>query len=170
MGTNYYRRRIATETEKNDIKSLIDKNLIEEAALMINNINQEIHICKCSYGWKTLWDHNWCEYYDMSESSLKKFLSEPYTYIVDEYGKKYSFEEFWNMIKERDSNPNNNFTSKTYDEYEKSQGKLHYQHYQLNRCNESYRAEFRMRLGLDSEYSDYITDEGLRFAIFTDFF
>ena len=163
MGTNYYRRKIATEEDKQKMIDLIKHNQIEELALFVNNINTEIHICKCSYGWKTLWDHNWCEYYDMNKESLKKFLNEPNTYIVNEYDRKYSYEEFWKMIIERDNNPFNKFTAESYDEYERSEGKV-----VSNADINSYKAEFKLRLGLEAKNSDYISD-GLRFSIFTDF-
>lgn len=164
MGTNYYRKRKATAEEKQKMIELINHNQIEELASLVNNINTEIHICKCSYGWKTLFDHNNGEYYELSRKSLEDFLNEPNTYIINEYGVKYTADEFWDIVNTHDNNEHNKFTAKSYKEYCLANNIYTEPTNTFSGLIKNFNAIF----GFTPEYTDFDVD-GIRFAVFTDF-
>lgn len=92
MGTNFYIRKKLSEAEKNNIKTHIDN---EDWRTVGDLIPEEIHIGKRSGGWKFLWDSNNFVFFKPNKESLMKFLKE-YGQIYDEYGKKFTFDEFIN--------------------------------------------------------------------------
>lgn len=163
MGTNYYLKRIPTEEDVNKMQTLLkegeyadlEKTLAEE-------INKEIHICKCSCGWQTCFDHNWGDYWKPDRKSLEEWLSKPNYYIEDEYGEKITAEDFWKMVDERNANPKNHFTSLTYREWE-----IEHNGYISPLCIEGIK-KCKKLFKVKPEDNDFSVD-GLRFAVFSDF-
>lgn len=185
MGTNFYRRNILTKERKENIYNKIDefsdylkydleKSLYpncdyDELNDFINEQENEIHICKRSCGWYINFDHNWGKYYQPTRESLTKFLSEPNTEIIDEYGEVYTLEEFWKEVDEWNSSSKRDgtelWTSKTYDEWEKSRDP----NWKIYDCT-SDRNKVKDLFNIDVPYgeSDFISD-GLRWAVFSNF-
>lgn len=124
MGTNFYLRdpKEAEQAKKdalniiNDSKSIFSKYINKEYYLEAINNNwfwsvQEqlhevidnlffnddvkgIHIGKRSYGWQFLWDPHEFHYYKPNKEALIEWLKSGE--IIDEYGKVFTFDEFWN--------------------------------------------------------------------------
>lgn len=61
-----------------------------------------IHIGKSSAGWRFLFDHN-NQHWDTFEQ-YKEWISQ--FEIYSEYGTKYTQEEFWNIVEEKQSSVN----------------------------------------------------------------
>ena len=167
MGTNYYRKRILTEDEINkltsDFRHCISSNTdIDEFKSELDEVTKHVHICKISYGWKVNFDHNWGEYYELNRNSITKFLSEENSYICDEYGDRYTVDEFWAVVDSHNANPKNIYTSELYDEEQRKQGKYVYDY-----CSE-YRSKVKEIFDIDTVNSDFESD-GLRFAVFDNF-
>ena len=166
MGTNYYRRRIPTEEELSKLHSSLDKYIKgeifeSEFTDMVNDIIKETHICKMSYGWKVLFDHNWGKLYTVNRKGLEDFLNEPNTFISDEYGDKYTPEQFWEIVKSHNDHPKNIYTSKLYRELNNEYSDSYYCKEYIDRC--------RYDLHIDcGDETDFEID-GLRFAVFSDF-
>lgn len=166
MGTNFYRRRIPQVKDYDNIRGLITNDIdpnsltslcsmFEELKNILDKFGEKIHICKRSAGWEILFDHNWGKYYKITRKDLENFLSEPGTEIVDEYGKSYTCEEFWNMVDSWNNKPgliSDKDTVTSGDYYACTFEKL--------RCKEE--------LGIDPQYNDFKVDN-LRFAVFSDF-
>lgn len=112
MGTNFYCRRINKEA-RDELKIKFDKlhsDLIESIndiqlnyRDIINNflwdnegIEQEIHLGKRSCGWQFLWDYHNGIYFQPTLESIKKFLSQDGLVIYDEYGEKFTLDQFIN--------------------------------------------------------------------------
>lgn len=168
MGTNYYRKRIPTEAEREELHTLLDEymdgvNSDHVFRERFEQINEEVHICKMSYGWQVCFDHNWGKYYQPNRKDLERFLSEPGTVIEDEYGKRFSPKEFWDLVKEHNSSKHNKFTSKTYREYEKRKGNTTYY---LSK-EDIKKAKHQFNIDIHDE-NDFLVD-GLRFAVYSDF-
>jgi len=103
MGTNVY-------AIKKNPRGLVNWKKLEEAVTnedpwslleeteglydILHNGNR-IHIGKRSYGWRFIFDFNNWIYFDHTEESIKKFLTEDVWGIEDEYGQQLSFDEFW---------------------------------------------------------------------------
>lgn len=170
MGTNYYRIKPITEEQRQELHKKLD-NLLDnrsqkwdlEEALEEFEKKHQTHICKSSCGWQINFDHNWGKYYQPNRKSLEEFLSEEGTWIEDEYGDKISYDDFWNFVKNHNENPNNKWTSKSYREYEKSQGvwNRHYVDDNMEKC--------KILFGINSNGENDFTVDGLRFAVFSDF-
>lgn len=108
MGTNYYRRRIPTEKEREELHTLLDECMDGvtpdyEFRERFGQINEAVHICKTSCGWQVCFDHNWGKHYQPSRKELERFLSEPGTFIEDEYGDRFTPEEFWEIVEKHNS-------------------------------------------------------------------
>lgn len=106
MGTNYYRvKKLDSFSKELAIKYIEIGKILGENSLesLIQDFKEEIHICKCSYGWLTLFDYNKGLYYKKNKEDLTRFLSEDGFEIKDEYGKTYSIKEFWEKIEDHDS-------------------------------------------------------------------
>ena len=88
MGTNYYA--ITKESEK-------------------------IHIGLSNNGWQFLFDHNDWKYFDKSKVAIEQFLSE--CNIVDEYGEKMDYLDFWNMVEYKSGGINNEQYYKNWKKY-----------------------------------------------------
>lgn len=171
MGTNYYRVKPISKEDREELHKKLDEVLNgEEYRSTFDDLIDEayekykIHICKSSFGWQINFDHNWGKYYQPNRKSLEEFLSEPDTWIEDEYGEKISYDDFWKLVKEHNENPRNKWTSKSYREYEKKNGG----YYQSPYCTDDME-KCKMMFGVDcnGEY-DFEVDR-LRFAVFSDF-
>lgn len=84
---------------------------------------------------------------------------------MDEYGAKITPYEFWKMVDNHNKNVNNNWTSKTYREYELSNGLNLMGHNSYG--NEIAQCEEKFKVDCHGE-SDFTVD-GLRFAVYSDF-
>lgn len=164
MGTNFYMKRIPTEDDIQKINELTTQRLFNELQNYVTEINEEIHIGKRSGGWKFLFNHQDGKYFDPHhQESLKAWLDDPHYKIVDEYGEEYTFEEFWQMTREWDANPRNNWDSTAYAKYEREQN-----HWCISTCSAS-DAEHTFRLfGVRPLYHDFWLD-GLRYSTSTEF-
>lgn len=93
MGTNYYIKKYMTPEQKQKIINKINNDEYEEAKWDLEEI-EDIHIGKRSTGWKFLWDANDFKYFEPTKESLIEWLKSGQ--IIDEYGRKFTFDEFWN--------------------------------------------------------------------------
>ena len=97
MGTNFYKIIPVAKRKQQEIKDLITDNpclwkirdLLDE--IEKNNI---IHLGKRSFGWQFLWDFNDGKFYAPSLESIKAFLDTGEGWIEDEYGEKFTTNEF----------------------------------------------------------------------------
>lgn len=120
MGTNYYRYNLPTEEQIKEMHRLVDKlgnikdsnaqdlggsleDISQDLKQLISSSIHRVHICKCSYGWKTLFNHHWGEFYQLNRKSLDEFLREPGTILCDEYGELITPDAFWAMVDKRDN-------------------------------------------------------------------
>lgn len=168
MGTNYYRKRIPTEAERDELHTLFDEymdGIISENVFQerLEQINKEIHICKMSCGWQVCFDHNWGEYYQPNRKDLERFLSEPNTVIEDEYGKRFTPEEFWEIVANHNSRERNKWTAKTYRLWEEARGVFSplYPEDDIRKCESMFGVQCQGE-------TDFCVD-GLRFAVYSDF-
>lgn len=191
MGTNYYRKHIPTEDEiklmhqmidegkfeskrgywSSETEEIISDDVITSVSDLIDDVVKEIHLCKMSMGWQVGFDHNWGKYYNPSRESINKFLSEPNTKIVDEYGEDFTVEEFWRKVDEHNASKNNTWDSESYNKWEEEraikEGRT-WNNYlckeDINKCKE-YFSQFIKKF----RDNDFESVDGLRFAVFTDF-
>ena len=117
MGTNFYKvlkpkytkkqkaeinKKINEQTKKlkeyfND-NDYIDKYDIEDYHKMLNELQPvKVHLGKRSWGWQFLWNHNNEKYYEKTLESIKKFLEEDNGFIIDEYGERFTTDQFLNL-------------------------------------------------------------------------
>ena len=157
----------------------------------------EIHLGKRSYGWAFLWDANDLKYYEPTLASIKKFINDNHAKIIDEYGEEFTWDQFINdeikhclhpsikpimtvdelketgydndrikYIKENYFDKNLPYyqycTSETYD-------KMHSGSFDSCNWNISKFIKYAMNGIISRKHSDFVTKEGLRFALFTDF-
>lgn len=170
MGTNYYRMKTISKEDREKLHKKLDEVLdvrgrdyiLTEELEEIKN-KSEVHICKSSCGWQVNFDHNWGKYYQPNRKSLEEFLSEPDTWIEDEYGERISYDDFWKFVKEHNENPRNRWTSKSYREYERKNGRWYrpYCTYDMEKC--------KMMFGIDCGKETDFEVDGLRFAVFSNF-
>ena len=165
MGTNYYRRHIPTEEELNKAHSALDSYINgkisnDDFTDIIDSIIGETHICKTSFGWKVLFDHNWGKLYTVNRKGLEDFLNEPNTLIEDEYGREYTPEQFWEIVKQHNDNPKNKWTSEAYREVHGEPVDYYCREY-VERC----KSELNIDTGGETDFGV----DGLRFAVFVDF-
>lgn len=157
----------------------------------------EIHLGKRSYGWAFLWDANDLKYYEPTLASIKKFIDDNHAKIIDEYGEEFTWDQFINdeikhclhpsikpimtvdelketgydndrikYIKENYFDKNLPYyqycTSETYN-------KMHSGSFDSCNWGISKFIKYAMNGMISRKHSDFITKEGLRFALFTDF-
>ena len=161
MGTNFYCKRIPTQEQLNSIAKLVVSKQIDEAIDKLNEINEKIHICKCSCGWQVGFDHNNGEYYEPTRKSLEEFLSQPGMAIVDEYNNEYSYDEFWKEIDEHNANPRNIWDSKKFTQEITISDNSSYI------CLPDIR-KVKELFDIDTSYNDFYNG-GLRWIVFSDF-
>lgn len=154
MGINYYRQRLPTKIEREKLHKMLDE-LIDgkipkyEFKETMSNIFERIHICKMSYGWQVLFDHNEGRYYQPCRKELKEFLDAPNTIIEDEYEGRLTSDEFWDVVRSHNESVTNTHTSKTDCSY-----------YDRLHCQNLFK--------INPTKTDFVID-GLRFAVFSDF-
>ena len=161
MGTNFYCKRIPTQEQLNSIAKLVVSKQIDEAIDKLNEVNEKIHICKCSCGWQVGFDHNNGEYYQPTRKSLEEFLSQPGTVIIDEYNNEYSYDEFWKEIDEHNANPRNIWNSKKFTQEITISDNSSYI------CLPDIR-KVKELFDIDTSYNDFYNG-GLRWIVFSDF-
>ena len=161
MGTNFYCKRIPKQEQLNSIAKLVVSKQIDEAIDKLNEINERIHICKCSCGWQVGFDHNNGEYYQPTRKSLEEFLSQPGTVIFDEYNNEYSYDEFWKEIDEHNANPRNTWDSKKFTQEITISDNSSYI------CLPDIR-KVKELFDIDTSYNDFYNG-GLRWIVFSDF-
>lgn len=104
MGTNFYAKHIPTEQEYKEMQYALKKHQFERLQNLLEASRKEYHIGKRSCGWQFLFqaqgndtgDVPW----DNNLESIKAFLSRSDIEIVDEYGKGFTWEEFFEEIKD----------------------------------------------------------------------
>ena len=169
MGTNYYRKRLPTEENVQRVAQLVREGKYDERCVDTDKINaidfikefsEGVHLCKISYGWQVCFDHNWGRYYMPTRRDLTAFLSEPGTYIVDEYGEEYTLEQFWKVVDSHNASERSIYTSERY-EKEHPDEFHHYYPEGDQRCRELF--------GVEPSHSEFVSDDGLRFATYSDF-
>lgn len=105
MGTNFYAIIPVKKRTTNKLRELADK--LEDTSRKVNVENElyeigeelkdhEIHLGKRSCGWAFLWDANNLKYYEPTLASIKKFIEDNNGKIVNEYGEKFTWDEFIN--------------------------------------------------------------------------
>lgn len=171
MGTNYYRITPISNEDRESLHKKLDEVLDNKCYKydfneLLDEVQKKhsVHICKSSLGWQVCFDHNWGKYYQPNIKSLEEFLSEPNTWVEDEYGEKISYEDFWKMVKEHNENPRNGWTSKSYEEYEeKANGRTFAKccYKDIDKCKHTF--------GIDSNGEIDFQVDGLRFAVYSDF-
>ena len=95
MSTSFYVTRKLSQEEIDKCKKLLDEQNIYE---LINSLPVEKEICHRAGGWQVLWFAHNFKYFNQNAKSLFNFLKN--SIITDEYGKQYSFEEFYKEIKD----------------------------------------------------------------------
>lgn len=169
MGTNYYRKRLPTEESVQRVAQLVregkyNDRYVDEGKLsaidLIGEFAEGIHLCKISYGWQVCFDHNWGKYYMPTRRDLTTFLSEPGTCIVDEYGEEVTLEQFWSIVDGHNASERSIYTSESYD-------KEHPGECNWSRPNEDQRC--RELFGVEPSHNEFMSDDGLRFASYSDF-
>jgi len=97
MGTNYYARiNICKDCGRYD----------------------EIHVGKSSAGWVFSFQYNGGKFYK-NISEMKKWLKSKR--IFDEYDEEISYDEFWEMVKEKQRNKKNRNHAESYKDYPSEQ-------------------------------------------------
>lgn len=157
----------------------------------------KVHLGKRSYGWAFLWDANDLKYYEPTLVSIKKFIDDNHAKIIDECGEEFTWDQFINdeikhclhpsikpimtvdelketgynndrikYIKENYFDKNLPYyqycTSETYD-------KMYSGSFDSCNWNISKFIKYAMNGMISRKHSDFVTKEGLRFALFTDF-
>lgn len=164
MGTNYYMKRIPTEDDIQKITELTKQRMFDKLQEYVNEMNTDIHIGKRSGGWKFLFNHQDGKYFDPHhQESLKAWLNDPHYKIVDEYGEEFTFDEFWQMTRDWDAHPNNNWDDAAYAKYEREQGNR----YNMTCCVSEAERTYNM-FGVRPIYHDFWLD-GLRYSTSTEF-
>lgn len=95
MGTNFYAVIPVKKRDKERAKKLIDSNKFSEAIEVLGEMTKEIHLGKRSAGWKFLFNANLGKYYELTREGINKFFAKNNVIIKDEYGVKFTAEEFW---------------------------------------------------------------------------
>lgn len=102
MGTNFYYKIPLKPREVQHLKNLIDEDVdLEKLQEEINTLaeDKKIHLGKRSHGWQFLWDYHKGKYYQDNLESIKDFLNNKDGYVINEYGDKFTPDEFIEDIK-----------------------------------------------------------------------
>lgn len=110
MSTNFYCTVIPTEEQIAEMQSALIKKQMKSLQDMINCYSVTYHIGKRSVGWQFLfcphikirkgfWDTGHVKSpWENTLESIKKFLAREDVVIEDEYGRKYTSDQFWKEI------------------------------------------------------------------------
>ena len=140
MGTNIYMRKIPKAERKKELMELIAKqyqqrnnsikkdvrrcpgesnrSLDEDIDSLRQQIYEEVHIGKCSHGWKFLFAPNPQFYLERKDSVLAFIHSEDWT-LMDEYGEAIDPDKFWEQYV---VSHEKGFTIATYQEWQIQHG------------------------------------------------
>lgn len=177
MGTNFYAIIPVKKRFTDKLRELADRldsdtTYVYEADNDLYNLKEElsklvVHLGKRSGGWVFDWDGNNMEYYVPNLKSIKNFIDTSGAQIVDEYQHPYTWNEFIN----------DELGDILYVKSGAMTGKEYYEKFPEHRCG--YYREYDKAISMykkfakdefiDPKYHDFITKDGLRFALFTDF-
>lgn len=123
MGTNFYFISKMSDKDVQDIllsaKKLAeskDYSDLDKLKHRINKVVTEIHLGKRSAGWQFLWNHNDLKYYNPDLESIQKFLKETEGTIKDDYGQIYTYEQFFEEIRNCLYEDDDHMTAKIFSE------------------------------------------------------
>lgn len=99
MGTNFYYKIPIHKRKVEELKNLITEE--PDFTELLNEIeeitkNNSIHLGKRSCGWQFLWDYHKGRFYKDNLNSIKEFIDTSGGYIENEYGEKFTPDEFFN--------------------------------------------------------------------------
>lgn len=98
MGTNFYYKIPLKKRKIEELQKLIteDPYSLEEVIEQYENLKKThiIHLGKRSFGWQFLWNTQNNDYYANNLKSITEFLNSEGGYIENEYGEKFTTEEF----------------------------------------------------------------------------
>lgn len=102
MGTNFYYKVLPKKEDVKRLHLLVDNiekfanfdNIKETIDIMESN--SIIHLGKRSCGWQFIWDYHYGNYYRDNLNSIKDFLKNSNGVIEDEYGRRFTVDEFFN--------------------------------------------------------------------------
>ena len=99
MGTNFYYKIPIHKRKVEELKNLITEE--PDFTELLNEIeeitkNNSIHLGKRSCGWQFLWDYHNGRFYKDNLNSIKEFIDTSGGYIENEYGEKFTSDEFFN--------------------------------------------------------------------------
>lgn len=153
MGTNYYAYKKLTKEQKNKIVQSLENDEYDSVIFDINQLSNEVHIGKQSYGWKFIFNPNLFKYYEPTIKSIDDYLRGDNILLKDEYGRKISIDEFWKMVENsKDKLDNREYNQKHHDEMVFLYG---------SKCDEIYKQ-------YNPSYFEFYND-GLRFSISSEF-
>ena len=95
MSTNYYVKNVPTLAQREQVKKLIDLAQYKEAAEMLNDFAEDIHIGKSSGGWRFLFNLNGCRFYSDTKSFYEWIQDKE---ITDEYEDVISLSDFIALV------------------------------------------------------------------------
>lgn len=160
MGTNFYAKHIPTEAEYEEMQKALTNRQLDKLEELIKQSQAEYHIGKRSGGWQFLFaphiklrrgfgnSGEVVSPWENTLESLKEYLSRSDVEIYDEYGGKFTPDEFWNE----------EIGECLYNDPEKYiNGEQYYQKYP------------NQRSGILLEDTEFTTEEGLRFSTDEDF-
>ena len=160
MGTNFYVRHIPTEVQYGEMQKALTEKQLDKLEELIKQSKAEYHIGKRSCGWQFLFAphvklrsgfRNSGEIVSPWENtlvSLKEYLSRPDVEIYDEYGSKFTPDEFWN---------------------EKVGESLYNDPERYINAEQYYKKYPNQRSGMFLGDTEFTTEEGLRFSTDEDF-
>ena len=107
MGTNFYARHIPTELEYAKMQEALTNRELNRLRELLDASQKEYHIGKRSGGWQFLFAphmymrDDWrkgeiVSPWENTLESIKEYLSRPDVEIYNEYGDKFTPEQFWN--------------------------------------------------------------------------
>lgn len=157
----------------------------------------KVHLGKRSYGWAFLWNANDLKYYEPTLVSIKKFIDDNHAKIIDEYGEEFTWDQFINdeikhclypsevpittvdglekigYDKDRIKYIKENYFDKNLPYYQyctsETYNKMHSGSFDSCNWGISKFIKYAMNGMISRKHSDFVTKEGLRFALFTDF-
>ncbi len=150
MGTNFYYKIPIHKRKVEELKNLITEE--PDFTELLNEIeeitkNNSIHLGKRSYGWQFLWDYHNGRFYKDNLNSIKEFIATSGGYIENEYGDKFTLDQFFNdEIKACLYKDENHYDAKAYQETHPEES----QYYNSNDI-------------------EHISTDGLRFSTFENF-
>lgn len=176
MGTNFFAVLPVKERTINKLQGIVDalkKNPSDISTLDegVCDLSEEIkeysiHLGKRSCGWVFLWDANELKYYEPTLSSIKSFIDNNKAVIEDEYGRRFTWEAFIKgELKNILYDSPNLYTSEKYTVTHPEEKLFHFNYSKEITMLSKY-AENNY---INPKYHDFITTEGLRVSLNTDF-